>query len=129
MTYKVYGDMAANPSKKWDCQIGGAVATLLEAVDIAQNTPYRYVEIKGPDGGLIDFENLKQNKVNFLLFTGENYYPVGGYNDLKAKAATEDELREIISENEAKPRYGSGRFQWWQIVNANTHVIVDEGNC
>ncbi|WQZ01104.1 hypothetical protein 04086_4653 [Escherichia phage 04086] len=61
------------------------------------------------------------------MFAGDNYYPRGGYTDLIAKAATEDELREIVKENENKFLYGSDRFDWWQIVNANTHTIVDEG--
>lgn len=127
MSYKIYGDTSANPSAKWDCQIGTSVDSLLEAVDIAQNTPYSYVDIVGPDGNVIDLEMHKSKQVNFLLFAGDNYYPCGGYEDLKHKAATEDELREVIESNRNKSRYGSGKFDWWQIVNANTHVIVDKG--
>ncbi|WKV23478.1 hypothetical protein SEA1_gp0130 [Salmonella phage SEA1] len=67
------------------------------------------------------------NKVNFLLFGGDNYYPVGGYSDLIATAFSEDELRELIKENQKKTKHSDGQFDWWQIVNANTHTIVDEG--
>lgn len=124
--YKVYGDMEANPSNKWDCQIGHNVDSLLEAVELSQNTPYRFVEIIGPNG-IVDIEQHKSQQINFLLFAGENYYPCGGYNDLKHKASNIDELYEVIEANRNKDRYGSGRFEWWQIVNANTHVIVDTG--
>lgn len=127
--YKVFGDYSANPSKDKDNQIGFAHDTLLQAVDVAQNCPYSYVEIMQPGGTVITLEEFKAIEPNFLLFAGENYYPRGGYDDLIAKAATEDELRDIIAANEDKPRYGSGRFQWWQIVNAKTNVIVAEGNC
>lgn len=127
--YKVFGDYSANPSKDEGNQIGFALDTLLEAVDVAQNCPYSYVEIMQPGGTVITLEEFKAIEPNFLLFAGDNYYPRGGYEDLVAKAATEDELRDIIKANEEMPRYGSGRFQWWQIVNAKTHVIVDEDNC
>ncbi len=127
MTYKVYGDMEANPSKKWDCQIGEGVDSLLEAIELSQNTPYRYIEIVGP-GGVIDLEDRTPAPVNFLLFAGLNYYPAGGYEDLRHKASNIDELYEVIEANREKSTYGSNKFQWWQIVNANTHVIVDKGN-
>lgn len=70
---------------------------------------------------------MNTEKTNFLLFAGDRYYPRGGYTDLIATAFSEDELRDIVKENENKPQYGSNRFGWWQIVNANTHTIVDEG--
>ncbi|XAO54390.1 hypothetical protein [Yersinia phage vB_YenM_P8] len=127
--YKVYADYQANPSEKPDCQIGWAHDTLLEAVDKAQELGYSYVDIVQPCGTVITLEEFKNIKTNFLLFAGDSYYPRGGYADLIAKAATEDELRVIIKENENKPCYGSNRFDWWQIVNANTHTIVDEGTC
>ncbi|AFU64078.1 hypothetical protein ACQ31_gp195 [Salmonella phage STML-198] len=66
-------------------------------------------------------------KVNFLLFGGDNYYPAGRYNDLIATAFSEDELRELIEENQKKPKDSDGHFDWWQIVNTNTHIIIDEG--
>ena len=126
--YKVYADYQANPSKKLNCQIGRAHDTLLEAVDAAQKLGYNYVEIvQLPSGTVITLEEFNNITPNFLLFAGDNYYPRGGYADLIAKAATEDELRDIIKENENKPMYGSNRFDWWQIVNAHTHTIVDEG--
>lgn len=127
--YKVFGDYQANPSNKPECQIGWAHDTLLEAVDAAQNASYDYIEIRQPGGTVISLEDYKAIVPNFLLFAGQNYYPSGGYNDLIAKAATEDELRDIIMANDNRPQYGSGRFQWWQIINANTHVIIDSGNC
>ena len=131
MGYKIYGDMKdLKPASDWQCQIGGSYDTLEQAVEAARSCGYYYVEIKLPSGAVIPVpEEREQGPINFLLFAGENYYPRGGYNDLIAKASTEDELREIISENENKARYGTGRFQWWQIVNANTHVVVDEGSC
>ncbi|AEO97079.1 hypothetical protein CPTAKMNP4_131 [Salmonella phage vB_SenM-AKM_NP4] len=66
-------------------------------------------------------------KVNFLLFGGDNYYPAGGYNDLIATAFSEDELRELIEENQKKPKHSFYHAKWWQIVNANTHTIIDKG--
>lgn len=126
--YKVYADYQANPSKKPNCQIGRAHDTLLEAVDAAQKLGYNYVEIvQLPSGTVITLEEFNNITPNFLLFAGDNYYPRGGYADLIAKAATEDELRDIIKENENTPMHGSNRFDWWQIVNAHTHAIVDEG--
>lgn len=60
---------------------------------------YKYVEIVQPTGKVITLEEFNNIKLNFLLFAGDNYYPRGGYADLIAKAATEDELRDIIKEN------------------------------
>lgn len=125
--YKVYADYQANPSDKPECQIGWAHDTLLEAVNEAQKLGYSYVDIVQPGGTVITLEEFNNIKPNFLLFAGVNYYPRGGYSDLIAKAATEDELREIIKENENKTFYDFSRFEWWQIVNANTHTIVDAG--
>ncbi|ADR32525.1 Trna.3 conserved hypothetical protein [Escherichia phage vB_EcoM_VR7] len=126
--YKVYADYQANPSDKPECQIGWAHDTLLEAVDNAQKLGYSYVDIvQQPSGTVITLEEFKNIKTNFLLFAGDSYYPRGGYADLIAKAATEDELRDIIKENENNHVMVLTRFDWWQIVNANTHTIVDEG--
>lgn len=124
--YKVYADYQANPSEKPGCQIGWAHDTLLEAVDAAQKLGYKYVEIvQLPSGTVITLEEFNNIKPNFLLFAGDNYYPRGGYDDLIAYAETEDELRQIIEDNKSK-RFGDS-FDWWQIVNAHTHTIVDKG--
>lgn len=123
--YKIYGDHSANPSKDPWNQIGDVHASKEAAFKQAKQCGYRYIEVTDPNGNVIE----ESEPVNFLLFGGMCYYPSGGYNDLKAKAATEEELREIVAENERKDRYGTGRFEWWQIVNANTHEIVDFGCC
>ena len=131
--YYVYADYENNPSKDEDNRLGidsfdspGAAWRWIENTEI----PYRYIEVVDQADNKYPKEAyVPSGKVNFLLFAGDNYYPRGGYTDLVAKAFSEDELRDIIAANEDKPRYGSGRFQWWQIVNAKTHVIVAEGNC
>lgn len=122
--YTVYGDNSANPSKDSCCRIGNTFSSKEEAFEYAKYTGYRYVEVTDPSGRVIE----EPAPVNFLLFAGRNYYPAGGYNDLHSTATSEDELREIIAENKRLDHYSAGRFEWWQIVNANTHVIVDSGN-
>ncbi|AND75814.1 hypothetical protein BOW89_gp142 [Escherichia phage WG01] len=129
--YYVYADYENNPSKDEDNRLGvdafespAAAWQWVESTDI----PYRYIEVVDHAGNKYPKEAyVPSGKVNFLLFAGDNYYPRGGYTDLIAKAFSEDELREIVKENENNPLYGSDRFDWWQIVNANTHTIVDEG--
>lgn len=67
--YKLYGDFEANPSKRWNCQIGGEYTSLSKVIEDAKITGYSYVEIRGPNG-LVDIEAREQKSVNFLLFGG-----------------------------------------------------------
>lgn len=127
--YYVYADYENNPSKDEDNRLGvdafdspAAAWQWVERTDI----PYRYIEVVDHAGNKYPKEAyVPSGKVNFLLFAGDNYYPCGGYDDLIAYAETEDELRQIIEDNKSK-RFGDS-FDWWQIVNAHTHTIVDKG--
>lgn len=126
--YSVYADFEANPSKDPECRLlrnpFGSVAAAWHWIKM-NSIAGMYFEVVDQYGVL----HPEPEAINFLLFAGDNHHPLGGYFDLIAKAVTEDELREIVKENEKKPCYGSNRFDWWQIVNANTHTIVDEGTC
>lgn len=129
--YYVYAANSANPSKDEAKRVGiHSFDSPKEAWEWIQTHPisYRYVEVTDDNGNLYPKEAyIPSSKVNFLLFGGDNYYPRGGYTDLIAKASTKDELYEIIENNRNKPQYGYDRFDWWQIVDANTHTIVVEG--
>ncbi|QIN97809.1 hypothetical protein PhiZZ30_148 [Serratia phage PhiZZ30] len=131
--YYVYAGDYANPSHFEGNLIPDKVFnTPFEAwswIESKNGFSYRYVEVTDWRGTKYpkDHYYVNPSKVNFLLFAGDNYYPCGGYDDLIAYAETEDKLRDIIKENENKPDYGSNRFDWWQIVNAHTHAIIDRG--
>lgn len=129
--YYVYAGDYANPSHFEGNLIPDRVFnTPFEAwswVESKNGFSYRYVEVTDWKGTKYPKEHyyVDPSKVNFLLFAGDNYYPRGGYDDLIAYAETEDELRQIIEDNKSK-RFGDS-FDWWQIVNAHTHTIVDKG--
>ncbi len=53
------------------------------------------------------------NKYRYLLFSGHDYYPSGGWSDFKGSFATiEDALR-------------ANRKDWWHIVDMTTGKIID----
>ena len=52
----------------------------------------------------------------YLLFTGENFYPYGGWRDFK------DSFKTIkASRKEATDTY----CDWWQIVDSKTGEIIE----
>ncbi len=52
----------------------------------------------------------------FLLFSGSNYYPHGGWDDFRGSY---DSCEEAL----AAPRHGD----WWQVVDTQTGVkVVDD---
>ena len=52
----------------------------------------------------------------FVVFSGDQFYPDGGWSDFRSSHATIAEAREA-------PAPGD----WWQIVDLKTGVIVDRG--
>lgn len=56
----------------------------------------------------------------FLVFTGEEYYPGGGWSDFQGTAETVDAARAIV---EAV----MGNDDWYQIVDGGSLKIVEEG--
>lgn len=52
----------------------------------------------------------------FLLFSGSNYYPMGGWYDLKGLFMT------LESATRAASKYKDN--DWWHIVDADTLMIV-----
>lgn len=51
----------------------------------------------------------------FFLFTGDHYYPAGGWDDYRGRFATE---------NEALTAAANQKDDWWQVVNINSGQIV-----
>lgn len=56
----------------------------------------------------------------FLLFSGYNYYPNGGWLDLKGSYDTIEEVNDAIVTNPSD--------DWYQIVDTTTGVIVNKIN-
>ena len=53
-----------------------------------------------------------------LLFAGYNYYPSGGWSDFVDSFQTKEEaLEKLLKINK----------DWWQMVDATTLRIIDEG--
>ena len=52
----------------------------------------------------------------FLLFSGSNYYPRGGWSDFRGSYDTCEEAL-------AAPR--SESVDWWQVVDTETEVAID----
>ena len=55
----------------------------------------------------------------FLLFTGSDHYPVGGWSDFSADFATQ-KLAEEAGKKTLEPRYGNKSADWWHVVDAKT---------
>ena len=109
MNYKLYGDFEANPHTRPNCRIlCGSFETYQDALEYARDLSYA-------SGCSMNTGN------NFALFAGSNYYPSGGYNDLRAKSQSIDELRDLMK------KQFKDRFDWWHIANLNTHTIVESG--
>jgi len=53
-----------------------------------------------------------------LLFAGDNYYPVGGWNDFRGQ---------FQSETDALAAVAKGDWDWWHLVDPQTLKIVREG--
>lgn len=66
-----------------------------------------------------------KDSANFLLFAGDNYYPAGGFFDLKGEAKTLEEARDIFTKHNATSDYYD-QWGWGHIVDINTRVIVEE---
>lgn len=62
----------------------------------------------------------------YLLFSGENYYPGGGWRDFDGAYETLDEAKERVS---LFRRNGNGdnRRNWWHIVDVETCKVVTNG--
>lgn len=57
--------------------------------------------------------------MNYLIFGGDNYYPLGGMRDLIGCASTIQKAREMALTRTV--------FDWWHIVDAHTLQIVEQG--
>lgn len=53
----------------------------------------------------------------FLLFSGDKYYPSGGWKDFKGKFERLRDAEEAASNNDP---------DWWQIVSTETMRVISE---
>lgn len=62
----------------------------------------------------------------FYLFTGNEYYPQGGFNDFKGRFNTLDEA--LSYKNKLLPN-GDDDYSWWHIVedieNVEWKIVVE----
>ncbi len=61
----------------------------------------------------------------YLLFAGDNYYPSGGWGDLKGKFYSKEEALEFYK---AGHRYGEEYvhyWDWYQIVDLESLEVID----
>ena len=54
----------------------------------------------------------------YLLFYGEAYYPIGGWNDYKGSFDTIEEAKALMEKSEWKP-------DWYDIVDTETSEKVE----
>lgn len=54
----------------------------------------------------------------FLLFAGDQYYPLGGWKDLKGVFATLELAQEAASKIQSQ-------YDWWHISDGQKLVIVE----
>lgn len=54
----------------------------------------------------------------FLIFAGDDYYPLGGWRDYKGDAPTLESAMETVN--------NMASIEWWQIVSGG--VVVAKGN-
>ena len=52
----------------------------------------------------------------FLIFSGDQFYPNGGWRDFRGSYSTLKSAR-------AAPKFGD----WWQVIDSKTGTIVEEG--
>lgn len=55
---------------------------------------------------------------NYLLFGGDKFYPSGGWQDFKGHF---DDIPQALT------AAAHGRWEWWQIVNAESGELAQEG--
>lgn len=123
MSYKLYGDFEEHPHTRPECRIlGGAFESYQEALEYSRDISYSFVEITDGNDNLVDASGCSMNTGNnFALFAGYDYYPSGGFHDLRAKSQNIDELHDLMQ------KQFKDRFEWYHIVNLNTHTIVEAG--
>jgi len=65
----------------------------------------------------------------FLLFTGDRYYPAGGWWDFKKSFNTAPEAAKVGKYGDARgiEVFGEQTWEWWQVVDLETLKMVDEG--
>lgn len=64
----------------------------------------------------------------FILFTGDSFYPNGGWSDFRDGFLTEDEAVEAANTFVARAHSeGTHSSVWWQIADITTGKIVKEG--
>ena len=67
--------------------------------------------------------------MKYLLFAGWNYYPSGGFNDLRGKFDTLEEAhkgRDEFYKSEGLEVGEEGGFCWHHIVDRETGKIIEE---
>lgn len=52
----------------------------------------------------------------YLVFAGETYYPLGGWDDLRGRFDTVEDAVVAVT----------GKFDWWQVVDIETGEVVKE---
>jgi len=61
----------------------------------------------------------------FLLFSGCQYYPRGGWMDFKRDFDTSQEATDFLHSEEFRKDYGVA--DWWHVINLTTGRIVALG--
>lgn len=56
----------------------------------------------------------------YLLFMGDQYYPLGGWDDFKTSFDREENCYGFILEQTVRT------YDWWQIVDSHTGKIVNK---
>ena len=56
----------------------------------------------------------------FLLFTGQHYYPDGGWDDFKGDFESYEHAKDFLIQH--------NDYDWWHLVDSTTKTIVAKGN-
>lgn len=61
--------------------------------------------------------------MTYLLFSGQCYYPGGGWNDFDSAHSTHEEAKAAVKARGLE----EDDYGWWHIVNADTRCVVERG--
>lgn len=58
--------------------------------------------------------------MRYVVFTGDTYYPIGGWYDNHSIFSTLEEAKEYIKQFTSKA-------DWWHLVDLQTGIVLEEG--
>lgn len=71
----------------------------------------------------------------YIVFAGDYYYPFGGWDDFKGSHQSLDDAKVSIEVVGGRKPYDGSKFKidgshydWYQIVNARTLKVVEQGD-